>query len=209
MPGVRRSPVLVIAIVLTLLIGVALAVGGVWLIALGGSWYYSIAAVGFILTGLLLLAQRPAALWVYALVVAGTLGWALWEVGLHWWPLAARGDVVFLPVDLLTQFFSLDYSYTRVNYGYLVTIQPTGTDNARQEALARWSSLPKYLDTEVANLRETGSTTTPCDSARRPWSASPTWFCRLTLTCWRCSRSGTGCPPPRTIRSWTSAVISR
>lgn len=42
----------------------------------------------------------------------------------------------------------------QVNYGYLVTIQPTGTDQARKEALARWSMLPGYIDTEIANLRE-------------------------------------------------------
>lgn len=41
-----------------------------------------------------------------------------------------------------------------VSLGYLVTIQPVGSDRARQEALARWSSLPAYLDAEVANLRE-------------------------------------------------------
>ena len=34
-----------------------------------------------------------------------------------------RSDVVFLPLDLLTQFFSLDYSYTRVTYGYLVRVK--------------------------------------------------------------------------------------
>ena len=34
-----------------------------------------------------------------------------------------RGDAVFLPVDLVTQFFSLDYSYTRISYGYLVRIK--------------------------------------------------------------------------------------
>lgn len=34
-----------------------------------------------------------------------------------------RSDVVFLPLDLLTQFFSLDYSYTRVTYGYLVRLK--------------------------------------------------------------------------------------
>ena len=38
--------------------------------------------------------------------------------------------------------------------GYTVTIQPVGTDEARKEALARWSRLPKYIDTEIANLRE-------------------------------------------------------
>ena len=41
-----------------------------------------------------------------------------------------------------------------VTYGYLVTIQPVGTDEARREALARWSMLPTYIDTEIANLRE-------------------------------------------------------
>jgi uncharacterized protein (DUF885 family) len=41
-----------------------------------------------------------------------------------------------------------------VNFGYLVTIQPVDTDQARQEALTRWLSLPRYLDTEIANLRE-------------------------------------------------------
>ncbi len=42
----------------------------------------------------------------------------------------------------------------QVSFGYLVTIQPVGTEEARKEALARWSALPKYLDTEITNLRE-------------------------------------------------------
>jgi uncharacterized protein (DUF885 family) len=41
----------------------------------------------------------------------------------------------------------------QVQDGYLVTIQPVGTDVARREALARWSTLPRYVDTEIANLR--------------------------------------------------------
>jgi uncharacterized protein (DUF885 family) len=42
----------------------------------------------------------------------------------------------------------------QVQDGYLVTIQPVGTDGARREALARWSQLPTYIDTEIVNLRE-------------------------------------------------------
>jgi uncharacterized protein (DUF885 family) len=42
----------------------------------------------------------------------------------------------------------------QVQDGYTVTIQPVGTDEARKEALARWSRLPKYIDTEIANLRD-------------------------------------------------------
>jgi uncharacterized protein (DUF885 family) len=42
----------------------------------------------------------------------------------------------------------------QVNLGYLVTIQPVGSDVTRRDAMARWASLPGYLDTEIDNLRE-------------------------------------------------------
>jgi uncharacterized protein (DUF885 family) len=42
----------------------------------------------------------------------------------------------------------------QVQEAYIVTIQPVGTDEARQDALARFGSLPAYVDTEIANLRE-------------------------------------------------------
>ncbi len=42
----------------------------------------------------------------------------------------------------------------QVQDGYLVTIQPVGTDDARKDALARWGQLPKFIDNEIANLRE-------------------------------------------------------
>jgi uncharacterized protein (DUF885 family) len=42
----------------------------------------------------------------------------------------------------------------QVNDGYLVTIQPVGTDVARADALGRWKQLPAYIDTEIGNLRE-------------------------------------------------------
>ena len=42
----------------------------------------------------------------------------------------------------------------QVQDGYTVTIQPVGSAEARKEALARWSRLPQYVDTEIANLRQ-------------------------------------------------------
>ena len=36
----------------------------------------------------------------------------------------------------------------------LADVQPVGSETARAEALARWSRLPRYLDNEIANLRE-------------------------------------------------------
>ena len=42
----------------------------------------------------------------------------------------------------------------QVTLGYLVTIQPVGTETAEQDALARWGSFSAYLDTEISNQRE-------------------------------------------------------
>ncbi len=33
---------------------------------------------------------------VYAILVVGTLGWAIWEIGFDWWQLAPRGGVIML-----------------------------------------------------------------------------------------------------------------
>ncbi|MBW8729146.1 MAG: glucose/quinate/shikimate family membrane-bound PQQ-dependent dehydrogenase [Inquilinus limosus] len=92
----RSRPVLLVSGVVYGLIGLALAAGGAWLAGLGGSLYYLIAGIGILATGALLIAGRPGALWVYAAVLIGTLAWAVAEIGFDWWPLVARGDVVFL-----------------------------------------------------------------------------------------------------------------
>jgi uncharacterized protein (DUF885 family) len=50
--------------------------------------------------------------------------------------------------------------WTAHQYGWqtslleMLDIQPVGTKEARAQALTRWSQLPGYLETEIANLRE-------------------------------------------------------
>ena len=78
------------------LIGLVLGGGGLWLVVLGGSWYYLIAGLAFLVTAFLLFQKRAAALTVYAAIIVGTLAWALWEVGFDWWQLGPRGGVVIL-----------------------------------------------------------------------------------------------------------------
>jgi len=78
------------------LIGVILLAGGLWLAVAGGTLYYIIAGVGFLLSGIFAWRFDPAALWIYALVVIGSLIWAVSEAGLDWWALAPRGDVVIV-----------------------------------------------------------------------------------------------------------------
>lgn len=84
----------VISGVFCIIVGLALGAGGAKVVSLGGTWYFAIVAAGFLLTGVMLLMRRRAALWVYALLMLGALGWALYEVGLDWWQLAPRGSII-------------------------------------------------------------------------------------------------------------------
>lgn len=71
-------------------LGAVILVGGLWLIILGGSWYYGLAGLGLFGTGLLLTRARIEAVWLYLLVWLGTLGWSWWEVGADWWAQVPR-----------------------------------------------------------------------------------------------------------------------
>lgn len=93
----RKTPLLTfITGVVIAVLGLLLLVGGAKLLILGGSWYYVIAGFALGVVGLLVLWRRSSALWLTGAIVLGTLGWAIWENGLDWWPLAARGGVIFI-----------------------------------------------------------------------------------------------------------------
>lgn len=91
---------------LLVFVGLVVGTGGVWLMALGGSWYYLPSGLLMVLTGLLLLQGSPSALWVHAALLAITLAWSLWETGWDGWALVARGNVVWLMgLAMLTPWF--------------------------------------------------------------------------------------------------------
>ncbi|MGY3257430.1 glucose/quinate/shikimate family membrane-bound PQQ-dependent dehydrogenase [Pseudomonas chlororaphis] len=92
--------------ILLLLMGLAMLAGGIKLSMLGGSLYYLLAGIGLIISGILLLAGRSAALLVYGVVLFLSSVWALWEVGLDWWQLVPRLSLFFaLGVVLLLPWF--------------------------------------------------------------------------------------------------------
>ena len=87
---------LTLTAVLFTIIGLVLTGGGGWLLSLGGSPYYLVTGLAFLVTAVLLRRRSGAALWLYALVILGSLGWAIWEVGFDWWQLGPRGGVIVL-----------------------------------------------------------------------------------------------------------------
>lgn len=78
------------------LLGAVLLAGGLWLVRVGGSVYYAGLGLALLAVGLLWTRQRASAGLLFAATLAASLAWALWEVGLDWWPLAARLDVLFV-----------------------------------------------------------------------------------------------------------------
>lgn len=73
--------VLMVLAVIALLMGLAMAGMGAWLMLLGGSWYYLLAGVAIIVVAAVMLARRMSrGVSLFALVVAATLVWSLIEI---------------------------------------------------------------------------------------------------------------------------------
>lgn len=81
------AALLIILGIVVLLVGLALLVGGGYLVVLGGSWYFALAGAGLLVSGLFLIRQRLPGAVVYLLVFAASVVWSMWDVGLAFWPL--------------------------------------------------------------------------------------------------------------------------
>ena len=99
----RRSWAGIVLGVVIGLIGLVLTIGGAWLAGLGGSWYYVITGVLMIVSGALLFRGRKIGAWLYFLIFAYTVIWALWESGADPWALVPRlvGPTVILALVIL------------------------------------------------------------------------------------------------------------
>lgn len=70
--------------------GLFFVIGGGRLLLLGGSWYFVIAGLVLLLSAIQTLRRKPAGAWLFLLAFAGTIVWALAEVGLDYWGLISR-----------------------------------------------------------------------------------------------------------------------
>ncbi len=107
-PSVLATAWLLVLGACILAAGVFFAWFGYQLVALKGSYYFFLAGIGLSLSGILLALRRSAGAWLYGLVLAATVIWALADAGLDFWPLVSRllvlaglGVAVMLSVPLL------------------------------------------------------------------------------------------------------------
>jgi quinoprotein glucose dehydrogenase len=102
-PSFGRFQILRIAISAMLtLIGLVFFAGGCWLVLVGGSFYYLLAGLAFLLNSVLFYRRSAWAFWAFAVLILATLTWSLAEVGLDWWQLVPRGNLVVVIGLILT-----------------------------------------------------------------------------------------------------------
>lgn len=72
------------------LFALPLALGGGYLIALGGSPFYALVGIALLVAAVLLWKRRRTAVHLVTGVLVVTVAWSVWEVGLDGWSLVPR-----------------------------------------------------------------------------------------------------------------------
>ena len=76
--------------ILVLIFGIPILALGVWLIWLGGSWYYAPAGAALVVTAWFLFKREMVAFWIYLATFICTVVWAFWERGYDGWAQVPR-----------------------------------------------------------------------------------------------------------------------
>src|SRR5258708_15437663 len=75
---------------LVVLMGLGLLLGGIYLVTLGGSLYYVLAGLAYLIAGILLWRRQARGGWLLVLIAVLTIPCALWESGTFYWALFPR-----------------------------------------------------------------------------------------------------------------------
>jgi len=79
-----------------LMLGIYMLAGGVWLISLGGNWYYALAGILSILSGVALFRGKAIAVLWFSLLFFGTLFWTISESGTDYWRWVPRFALILI-----------------------------------------------------------------------------------------------------------------
>jgi len=70
--------------------GLFFTIGGGKLVLLGGSLYFIICGLALLVSGFLIARRNPSGALIFGLIFVLSMAWAVWEVGLTFWPLNSR-----------------------------------------------------------------------------------------------------------------------
>lgn len=76
--------------IVLVIIGLPLVWLGGQLITLGGSWYYGLAGLALVASGIFTFRRSLLGFWLFAALFVATLVWAIAEAGFEFWPLVPR-----------------------------------------------------------------------------------------------------------------------
>lgn len=76
--------------ILMTLLGIVLGIGGLWLIALGETWFDLLGGLGLVISGTGMANTSSVGMWAYLLSYLFTLGWTFWGIETDWSSLAPR-----------------------------------------------------------------------------------------------------------------------
>ncbi|MFV4992775.1 membrane-bound PQQ-dependent dehydrogenase, glucose/quinate/shikimate family [Klebsiella pneumoniae] len=99
-----RLPLAIIGGIICIL-GFLLVAGGLWLITLGGSWFYLLAGILMAGSGIGLAKRRAWSLPAALVLLVFSIAWSLWEVGFDFWQSVPR-IIAFLVVALIASLAS-------------------------------------------------------------------------------------------------------
>lgn len=88
--------------IVTALLGAAILFYGSKLAIIGGTFFYTIMGLGLLISGIQLIRQRQSGLGIYALTLAASFVWTLYEVGLDKWQWIPRGALIIFVGLLLS-----------------------------------------------------------------------------------------------------------
>jgi len=92
---IKPKPPRVLAVIL-FLFGIYLFGGGVWLLSLGGSFYYAPVGLAVLIAGAYLWFANPLGATVFQIATAATVLWAIWESGFDLWGITPRVAIFLL-----------------------------------------------------------------------------------------------------------------
>jgi quinate dehydrogenase (quinone) len=151
------------------LAGLFFAIGGARLVMLGGSWYFLLAGIGLIASGLLIIRRRTLGAMLFALVVVLTAIWAVWDAGLSFWPLVSR----LLAIGVGSVFVALSFPLLRRATGRTPAYAPSFAIAAILAVASAATMAGMFVPHPTIAFSGTAAPLTPVDPAteQKNWEA--------------------------------------